>query len=31
MYFSKNQMVEELYQTQGVNGQYESIDNRKML
>ena len=27
--FFKQWKVQELYQTQGVNGQYESIDNRK--
>jgi phosphoadenosine phosphosulfate reductase len=29
VFFPQNQMVEELYQTQGINGHYESIDNRK--
>lgn len=29
VFFPQNQMVQELYQTQGVNGHYESIDNRK--
>ena len=29
VFFPQNQMVQELYQTQGINGHYESIDNRK--
>lgn len=29
VFFPKNEKVQELYQTQGVNGHYESIDNRK--
>ena len=29
VFFPQNQMVEELYQTQGINGHYESIENRK--
>ncbi len=29
VFFPQNDLVQELYQTQGVNGHYESIDNRK--
>lgn len=29
VFFPQNNLVQELYQTQGVNGHYESIDNRK--
>ncbi|WP_368029993.1 phosphoadenylyl-sulfate reductase [Arcobacter sp. s6] len=29
VFFPNNEKVQELYQTQGVNGHYESIDNRK--
>ena len=29
VFFPNNEKVQELYQTQGVNGQYESIENRK--
>jgi phosphoadenosine phosphosulfate reductase len=29
VFFPLNEKVQELYQTQGVNGQYESIENRK--
>ncbi|MFA6741667.1 MAG: phosphoadenylyl-sulfate reductase [Arcobacteraceae bacterium] len=29
VFFPKNEKVQELYQTQGVNGHYESINNRK--
>ena len=30
-FFQIVRKVQELYQTQGVNGQYESIENRKKL
>ncbi|MDC0932654.1 phosphoadenylyl-sulfate reductase [Arcobacteraceae bacterium] len=29
VFFPKNEMIEKLYETQGVNGHFESIDNRK--
>ena len=29
VFFPQNNLVQELYKTQGVNGHYESIDNRK--
>ena len=29
VFFPQNEKVQELYQTQGVNGHYESIENRK--
>ena len=29
VFFPQNNLVQELYQTQGINGHHESIDNRK--